>query len=140
LQTDEKITGYIFCFNDPLHRYYPECCGSLLRWFSRSEKVSLSGELASCGMAQQEPLKPGINNPPVCSNTLSAYILNGNNFVSSSLISVDFVKKLITAIESPSAQAPACMPEFKAKALCNRPPGMGNPGEVKLEYICVYRI
>jgi hypothetical protein len=111
-------------------------CGGLVA----AKKVSLSGELASCGMAQQEPLKPGINNPPVCSNTLSAYILNGNNFVSSSLISVDFVKKLITAIESPSAQAPACMPEFKAKALCNRPPGMGNPGEVKLEYICVYRI
>jgi hypothetical protein len=110
-------------------------CGGMIA----AKKVSLSGELASCGMARQEVGKPGINNTPVCSNSLSAYMLN-NNFVSSLVLSIDFVKMFSADAETHAVLVPGTMPDLKDPAFNNRPPGSGYPNDVRLECICIYRI
>lgn len=103
-------------------------------------KVSLSGELASCGMDETNNKTNGdVISGHSCENILTTYTLSGN-FMPSEAKSVDAAKYIINTLSFPLEKSPAILISTAVSLLCNRPPGNYNPYRVKREVICVFRI
>jgi hypothetical protein len=104
-------------------------------------KVSLNGELATCGMeipADLNSLQATYKNN-CCNDIISSYTIC-NNYFSSSFFVSDPVQQVVQMIYVPVN--PPISQESSVNNLnwCIRPPGTYSPNSVALPALCIFRI
>jgi hypothetical protein len=106
-----------------------------------SSKVSLSGELATCGMEKgdiQQPLSGLIYSSHCCDNDIRYYGVCGNYFPSIAIIPAHF-QQLIQTFDIPVDLVTSTFCSLTV-SLSENPPGMANQNQVHLSEICTFRI
>jgi hypothetical protein len=104
-------------------------------------KVSLTGELATCGMesgSESKTLQQTLGNH-CCDNTLSAYSICNNYFASS--FNIEVPGQLVTnLLLSPYGYLSNYETNFNTSLSEIKPPGIYNPNSVDRPVLCIFRI
>jgi hypothetical protein len=104
-----------------------------------ASKLSLSGELATCGMEHSKHVNPGINmSDHTCQDFTSSYTFS-TNYIPSTLLVIDDNEWLQVA-EVAYASIFTHTLHSQIDEAPNRPPGYDDPSQVELEVICIFRI
>jgi hypothetical protein len=112
-------------------------CGGMIA----SSKVSLSGELATCGMESRDSQLPvsGLSlSSHCCDNVVTHFVISGNYFPSFTNVPEDFQQHLQT-FEIPDFLLSNISASLKIPR-SESPPSYINSSQVDLSYICIFRI
>jgi hypothetical protein len=112
------------------------CCGQFA-----ATKISLTGEPASCGMANEKDSRSLQNffANHCCENVISSCSFSTNYFPSQYSFD-NFEVKAVDLFTLPSDIVPNQEPLISDFILEGRPPGSQFPNDVHLSSICVFRI
>lgn len=104
-----------------------------------ASKISLSGELASCGMEHSSDKEPGFNEADhLCEDFTSEYTFNSNYIPSATTIADN--ASWFQADEPAANIISAYRSQLLKGGAVNRPPGFSVPGFTDPEMICIFRI
>ena len=105
-----------------------------------ASKVSLTGELANCGMENPVNNKKELIFASHCCDDVTSLYSIGNDYVHSVLNFEGAGIQVLHLFELPGLHAVSDESSAAALLKNKRPPGLNNPNSVNREAICIFRI